>query len=141
MRFMMLVKASPESEAGEMPSTELFEEMDRYNNELIKAGVLLAADGLHPSSNGFKIRFEGKKRTVIDGPFTEAKELLAGYWIIQVKSREEAIEWAKRVPFEESDLEVRQIYDVSDWPDGVLPENIAAKEQAWQDAQKPIGAN
>src|SRR5215813_10292308 len=101
MRFMMIVKASQDSEAGVMPSEEMLDTMGKYNEELMKAGVLLDASGLKPTSAGARIRYEGKKRTVIDGPFAEAKELIAGYWIIQVKSREEALEWAKRVPFQE----------------------------------------
>src|SRR5580765_4785678 len=99
MRFMVVVKASAESEAGQMPSEQLLAEMGKYNEELVKAGVMLAGDGLHPSSRGARVRFEGAKRTVIDGPFAETKELVAGYWLWQVKSKEEAIEWRKRAPF------------------------------------------
>ena len=99
MRFMVIVKASKESEAGEMPTEQLLTEMGKYNEELVKAGVMLAGDGLHPSSKGARIRFEGAKRTVIDGPFTETKELVAGYWLWQCKSKEEAIQWLKRAPF------------------------------------------
>jgi hypothetical protein len=133
MRFMMLVKASKESEAGEFPPREAFEAMERYNQELIKAGVLLAGEGLHPTSKGVRIRFAGKQGqpTVIDGPFAETKELLAGFWMIQVKSREEAIEWAKRVPFEEGDeLEVRQVFDASDFPAEVFPPEAVERDQA-----------
>jgi len=115
MRFMMIVKASKESEAGIMPSEELLSAMNKYNEELMKAGVLLDGAGLQPSSKGARIKFTGAKRTVIDGPFAETKELIAGYWIIEVKSREEAIEWANRVPFPhegpESEIEIRQFYD------------------------------
>ncbi len=100
MRFMVIVKASPESEAGQMPSQELLAAMGRYNEELARAGVMLAGDGLHPSSKGARVRFEGTKRTVIDGPFAETKELVAGYWIWQCKSMDEAIEWLKRAPFD-----------------------------------------
>src|SRR5205823_7760093 len=100
MRFMMIVKANKDSEAGKMPSEELLSAMGKYNEELMKAGVLLDLAGLQPSSKGARVKFSGGKRTVIDGPFTEAKELIGGYWVIQVKSREEAIEWAKRVPFD-----------------------------------------
>src|SRR5438105_9912520 len=100
MRFMMIVKANKDSEAGKMPSEELLSAMGKYNEELLKAGVLLELSGLQPSSKGARVRFSGGKRTVIDGPFTEAKELIAGFWLIQVKSKEEAIEWAKRVPCE-----------------------------------------
>src|ERR671916_985201 len=112
MRFMVLVPGSPESEAGEMPSTELLEAMTKYNEELVKAGVMLAGDGLHPSSKGARVRFDGGQRTVIDGPFAETKELIAGFWIIQVKSKEEAIEWMKRCPNPgrgESEIEIRQV--------------------------------
>src|ERR1700732_668341 len=116
MRFMMIVKANKESEAGIMPSEELLSAMGKYNEELMKAGVLLDLSGLQPSSKGARIKFSGGKRTVIDGPFTETKELIAGYWIIQVKSREEAMEWARRAPFGpdvqpgESEIEIRQAF-------------------------------
>jgi hypothetical protein len=118
MRFMMLMMASPESESGAMPDAEILTAMGKYNDELIKAGVLLAGEGLHPSSKGARIKFAKGKRTVIDGPFTEAKELIAGYWMLQVKSREEAIEWAKRVPFGdgEGEIQLRQVFDESDFP-------------------------
>jgi hypothetical protein len=119
MRFMMIVKANKESEAGVMPSTEILIEMNRYNEELIKAGVMLAGEGLHPSSKGARVRFSGDKRTVIDGPFSETKELIAGYWIIQVRSKEEAIEWARRIPHppgsEDSEIELRQVFDTADF--------------------------
>ena len=119
MRFMMLIKANKESEAGVMPSTELFVEMGKYNEELVKAGVLLAADGLQASSKGARVRFSGDKRTVVDGPFSETKELIAGFWMIQVKSKEEAIEWARRIPqpagSEDSEIEVRQVFDAADF--------------------------
>jgi hypothetical protein len=119
MRFMMLVKANKDSEAGVMPSTELIVEMGKYNEELVKAGVLLAADGLQASSKGARVRISGDKRTVIDGPFTETKELIAGFWMIQVKSKEEAIEWARRVPnpagSEDSEIEIRQVFDSADF--------------------------
>src|SRR6266487_920279 len=99
MRFMVVVKANKDSEAGVVPSKELLTEMSKFNQELVKAGVMLAGDGLHPSSKGARVKFDGAKRTVIDGPFTEAKELVAGFWLWQVKSKEEAIEWLKRAPF------------------------------------------
>ena len=121
MRFMMLVKASDESEAGQLPSAALTEAMGKYNNDLVKAGVLLAADGLHPSSRGARVRFTSGGHTVTDGPFTETKELVAGYWIIDVKSRDEAIEWAKRIPFEEGDeVELRQVFEACDDPEELL---------------------
>jgi hypothetical protein len=120
MRFMMIVKANEDSEAGTMPGEELLAAMGKYNEELMKAGVLLELGGLQPSSRGARIRFSGGKRSVIDGPFTETKELIAGYWIIQVKSREEAMEWAKRVPpphgeGKEGEIEVRQFFDLDDF--------------------------
>jgi hypothetical protein len=120
MRFMMIVKASKDSEAGKMPSEELLSAMGKYNEELMKAGVLVDLSGLQPSSKGARIRFSGAKRTVIDGPFAETKELIAGYWIINVKSREEAIEWAKRVPNpqgegRESEIELRQFFEMEDF--------------------------
>jgi hypothetical protein len=123
MRFMVLVPGSPESEAGEMPSTELIEEMTKYNEELAKAGVMLAGDGLHPTAKGARIRFEGDRRTVIDGPFTEAKEIVAGYWIWECASREEAIEWLKRAPFDGgTEIELRQIFDEEDFAEQLTPE-------------------
>jgi len=112
MRFMVLVPAGPESEAGEMPSTEQLEAMTKFNEELAKAGVMLAGEGLHPSSKGARVRFEGTKRTVIDGPFTEAKELVGGYWIWDCASREEALEWLKRAPFDAGTvIELRQVFE------------------------------
>jgi hypothetical protein len=119
MRFMILVKANEDSEAGVMPSEELLTEMGRYNEELVKAGVLLAGEGLHPSSRGTRVRFSGSERTVIDGPFSETKELLAGFWLIQVKSKEEAIEWVKRIPNPmpgtETEVEIRQVFEAEDF--------------------------
>jgi len=125
MRFMVLVKANADSEAGVMPSEELLAEMGKYNEELVKAGVMLAGEGLHPSSKGARVRFSGKKRTVIDGPFAETKELIAGFWLIQVKSMDEAIEWVKRVPnpFEgESEIEIRQVFEADDFGAEYTPE-------------------
>jgi hypothetical protein len=119
MRFMVLVKASKESEAGVMPSEQQLAGMAKYNEELVKAGVMLAGDGLHPTSKGARVRFQGSKRTVIDGPFPETKELLAGYWIWQVKSKEEALEWLKKAPFEDGDeIELRQIFELEDFAPG-----------------------
>jgi hypothetical protein len=120
MRFMVIVKASKDSEAGVMPSEELLSAMGKYNEELMKAGVLLDAAGLQASSKGARVRFSGGKRTVIDGPFTETKELIAGYWVIQVKSREEAIEWAKRAPAphgpnQDTEIELRQFFEMEDF--------------------------
>ena len=117
MRFMILVKASKESESGVLPTEGELDEMGKFNEAMVKAGVLLAADGLHASSKGVRVLYAGSKRTVVDGPFAEAKELVAGYWVIQVKSKEEALEWAKRVPFREGEVEVRQVFELSDFPD------------------------
>jgi hypothetical protein len=128
MRFMMLVKATPESEAGVLPGPEILAAMGKYNDELIKAGVMLAGDGLQSSSKGARVTFSGDKRTVTDGPFTEAKELIAGYWLIQVKSKEEAVEWASRVPFEDGEIEIRQVFEASDFPS--LPPDAAERERA-----------
>jgi hypothetical protein len=125
MRFMVIIKATPETEANAMPSTELLEEMTKFNEELVKAGVMLAGEGLHPSSRGARVKFSGTQRTVIDGPFAEAKELVAGYWIWQVKSKEEAIEWAKRIPNptgEESEVELRQVFEAEDFGAEFTPE-------------------
>jgi hypothetical protein len=121
MRFMVMVKASKDTEAGVMPSEDLLAAMGKYNEELVKAGVLLAGEGLQPSSKGARVKFSGDKRTVIDGPFTEAKELIAGFWLIQVKSLDEAIEWVKRVPNptgEESEIEIRQVFELEDFGSG-----------------------
>jgi hypothetical protein len=125
MRCMVIVKANKESEAGVMPKQKLLEEMGKFNEELVKAGVLLAGDGLQPSSKGKRIRFSGSKRTVIDGPFAETKELVAGYWLWQVRSMEEAVEWVKRCPNPhegESEIEIRQIFEIEDFGSELTPE-------------------
>jgi hypothetical protein len=123
MRFMLIVKANPDSEAGVMPSEAELTEMGKYNEELVKAGVLLAGEGLHPSSKGARVRFDDGKRAVIDGPFGETKELVAGFWLIQVKSLEEAIEWVKRVPFAKGEeIEIRQVFEADDFGDALTPE-------------------
>ena len=130
MRFMVLVPGSVESEAGVMPSTAELEEMTRYNEELVKAGVMLAGEGLHPTSKGAKVRFEGGERTVIDGPFTEAKEIVAGYWVWECASREEAIEWLKRAPFDGgTEIELRQIFESDDFGEELTPELREAEER------------
>jgi hypothetical protein len=132
MRVMVLVKATKESEAGEMPSETLLSEMMRYNEQLVKAGIMLAGEGLHPSSKGARVRFSGTNRTVIDGPFTETKELVAGYWVWQVKSVQEAIEWVKRCPnpmLSESEIEIRPIFEASDFGEALTPELRAKEEQ------------
>jgi len=127
MRFMVLVKATKQSEAGEMPSEKLLADMGKFNEEMVKAGVMLAGEGLQPSSKGARIRFEANKRTVIDGPFAETKELIAGFWIIQVKSKQEAIEWMKRCPcpfpdMEASEIEIRQVFEAADFGAEFTPE-------------------
>ena len=131
MRFMMLVKASKDSEAGVLPSKELLSAIGQFNEEMAKAGVLLAAEGLQASSKGARVSFSGQKRLVTDGPFAETKELLSGFWLIQVKSKDEAIEWVKRVPFADSEVvEVRQVFEASDFPPEIFPPEDAAREQA-----------
>jgi hypothetical protein len=120
---MVIVKADKDSEAGVMPSKELLTEMGKYNEELVKAGVMLAGEGLHPSSKGARVKFSGEKRTVIDGPFAETKELVAGFWMWQVKSKEEAIEWLKRAPFDgDTEIEIRQVFEAEDFGDEFTPE-------------------
>jgi hypothetical protein len=123
MRFMVLVKASKESEAGQMPDKDILTKMGAFNEELVKAGVMLAGEGLQPSSKGVRVRFDGKKRTVIDGPFAETKELVAGYWLWQCRSREEAIEWLKRAPFDGgTEVELRQVFEAADFGAEFTPE-------------------
>jgi len=133
MRFMILVKADKNSEAGVLPDEKLLAEMGTYNEELAKAGVLLAGEGLHPSSKGARVRFSGAKRTVIDGPFPETKELIAGFWLWQVKSKEEAIEWVKRCPNPfpgtESEIEIRQVFEAEDFGPALTPELREAEER------------
>jgi hypothetical protein len=130
MRFMAIVKASKESEAGVMPKTEELAEMGKFNEELVKAGILLAAEGLLASSKGARVTFSGKKRTVVDGPFAETKELVAGFWILQVRSKDEAVEWIKRAPFHgEAVVEIRQISEAEDFGDAFTPE-LRQKEAA-----------
>jgi len=125
MRVMVMVKATHESEAGEMPREEMLAEMGNFNEELVKAGIMLAGDGLHPSSKGHRVRFSGKERTVVDGPFAETKELVAGFWMWEVKSMDEALEWVKRCPNPmegESEIEVRQVFEIDDFGDEATPE-------------------
>ena len=133
MRFMIMVKATKESEAGVMPDEQLLAEMGKYNEELAKAGILLAGEGLQPSSKGARVRFSGDTRAVIDGPFAETKELVAGFWIIQVRSKEEAIEWVKRVPNPfpgtESEIEIRQVFEAEDFGAEFTPELRAQEER------------
>lgn len=122
MKVMVFIKANAESEAGAMPSTEILAEMGAYNEALVKAGVLLAGEGLHPSSKGLRVYFSGKERNVVDGPFTETKELVAGFWMWQVKSMEEAIEWIKRSPFQDGQVEVRPVFEADDFGEALTPE-------------------
>ena len=123
MRFMVMVKANKDSEAGVMPTQQMLTEMGNYNEELVKAGVMLAGEGLHPSSKGARVRFSGKQRTVIDGPFSETKELVAGFWLWQVRSREEALEWLKRAPFKDgAEVELRQVFEAEDFGAEFTPE-------------------
>ena len=132
MRVMVIVKASPESEAGQLPSTELLEAMGKFNEELAKAGIMLAGEGLHPSSNGARVRFKGSERSVVDGPFAETKELIAGFWLWQCKSKEEAIEWVKRCPNptgQESEIEIRQVFEAEDFGSNLTPEQREQEER------------
>jgi hypothetical protein len=133
MRFMILMKASADTEAGVLPSTEMLTEMGKFNEELVNAGVLLAGEGLHPSSKGARVVLSGDRRTVVDGPFAETKELLAGFWLIDVKSKDEAIEWVKRVPSlpdgGESVIEIRQVFEAADFGDALTPELAEAEAE------------
>jgi hypothetical protein len=129
---MVMVKATKDSEAGVMPDTKLLEDMGKFNEELVKAGIMLAGEGLHPSSKGVRVRFDGDKRTVIDGPFAETKELVAGFWLWQVKSKEEAIEWVKRCPNPhpgQSEIEIRQVFELADFGPALTPELREAEER------------
>ena len=128
MRFMILVKANQDTEAGILPNEKEFAEMGKFNEELVKAGVMLAGEGLHASSKGARIKFDGSKRTVIDGPFAETKELIAGFWLWQVKSKEEAVEWLKRAPFKEGEVELRPVFEADDFGDELTPELRANAE-------------
>ena len=140
MRFMILVKATKDSEAGVLPDEKLLTEMGKYNEELVKAGIMLAGEGLQPSSKGARVRFSGKTRTVIDGPFAETKELIAGYWLWQVTSKEEAIEWVKRCPNPfpdtESDIEIRQVFEAEDFGEEFTPELREQEERVRAQAEQ-----
>jgi hypothetical protein len=129
MRFMILVKATKDSEAGVLPDERMLAEMGKFNEELAKAGAMLAGEGLQPSSKGARIRYAGTKRTVIDGPFTETKELVAGFWLIQAKSKDEAIAWLKRAPFQEGEVEIRQVFEADDFGPALTPELRAQEER------------
>jgi len=138
MRVLVLVKANEDSEAGVLPSAELLGAMGKFNEELVKAGVMLAGEGIHPSSKGKRVRFAGGKKTVIDGPFSETKELIAGFWMWQVKSIEEAVEWLKRAPFEETEVEIRPVFEAEDFGDlqQEVPEVFEAERKFREDAAK-----
>src|SRR5688500_7649036 len=136
MRFMVLVKADKNSEAGVMPDTKLLTAMGKFNEDLVKAGVMLAGEGLQPSSKGARVKFSGGKKTVIDGPFAEAKELVAGFWLWQVKSKAEAIEWLKRAPFEETEVEIRQIFETEDFGANLTPELRAQEDRVRAETEK-----
>ena len=133
MRVMVIVKANKESEAGRLPSKQELTDMDKFNDELIKAGVMLAGEGLRSSAKGARVRFAAGKKTVTDGPFAETKELVAGFWLWQVKSMDEAIEWLKRAPFQDTEVEIRQLAEATDFGENFAPE-LVAKEQAWRAA-------
>jgi hypothetical protein len=143
MRFMVIVKATPSSEAGRMPSERLLAEMGAYNEELNKAGILLAGEGLHPSAKGARVRFSGQARTVVDGPFAETKELIAGFWLWQLKSLEEAIEWVKRCPNphdEPSEIEIRQVFEAEDFGEALTPELRAQEERQRAEVERRAGS-
>jgi hypothetical protein len=129
MRFMILVKADKSSEAGVLPSAKMLTEMGKFNEELVKAGVMLAGEGLQASSKGARVRFSGSKRTVTDGPFAETKELVAGFWLWQVRSKDEAIEWLKRAPFEDAEVEIRQVFEADDFGTALTPEAREREER------------
>jgi hypothetical protein len=142
MRFMIIVKATKDSEAGIMPSTELLAAMGAYNEELVKAGIMLDGDGLHPSSKGFRVQFDGDKRSVVDGPFAETKELIAGFWIWQCKSEEEAIEWVKRCPnpmMGPSEIEIRRFFEAEDFGEAFTPELQEQEQRIRAEAAKKSG--
>jgi len=137
MRVMVIVKASQASEAGELPSTEMLAAMGKFNEELVKAGIMLAGEGLHDSSKGKRIRFNGDKRTVIDGPFAETKELIAGFWLWQVRSMDEAVEWLKRAPFEDGDeVEIRRVFEAEDFGENLTPELREQERRVGEQAKR-----
>lgn len=140
MRFMVIVKASKDSEAGVLPSPKLLTEMGKYNEELAKAGVMLAGEGLQASSKGARVRFSGLARTVINGPFDLSKDLIAGFWIFQVKSKEEAIEWAKRIPFTEGEIEIRQVFEAEDFGPSLTPEVKEQEERVRTSLPKAVNS-
>ncbi|MCZ8257140.1 MAG: YciI family protein [Bacteroidia bacterium] len=143
MKFMVLIKADKHSEAGEMPSEQLLADMGKFNESLVKAGVMLAGEGLHPSAKGARVRFSGNRRTVIDGPFPETKDLVAGFWMLQVSSKEEAIEWVKRCPLppeSDAEIEIRQVFSAEDFGAEFTPELREAEERLRQQVEAQTGA-
>jgi hypothetical protein len=139
MRVMVLVKASRESEAGRMPSEKLLAEMGKFNEELVKAGVMQAGEGLHPTSKGKRVRFAGRQTSVVDGPFSETKELIAGFWLWQVKSMDDAVAWLKRAPFEDTEVEIRPIFEADDFGAEYTPELRAQEERLREQIEKQTG--
>ena len=135
MRFMMIVKANEDSERGKLPTEQELREMGEYNEKLVKAGVMLAGEGLQASSKGARVRFKGGKPVVVDGPFAETKELIAGFWMIEVASRDEAIEWARRVPFVDGEIELRQVFEAEDFGEALTPELREQEKRVWEQAQ------
>ena len=129
MRVMVMIKATKESESGVLPDEKMLKEMGAYNEALVKAGIMLDGEGLKPSSAGARVKFQGTKRTVFDGPFSETKELIAGFWLIQVKSKEEAVEWVKRIPFREGEVEIRQVFESEDFGPALTPELREAEDR------------
>ena len=138
MRVMVIVKGNADSEAGKLPDQKILEDMGNFNEQLVKAGVMLAGEGLHPTSKAKRIRFSGSKRTVIDGPFTESKELIAGFWLWQVKSMDEAVEWLKRSPFQEGDVDIRPLFETADFGDNMTPEMREQEERLRREAGKNL---
>lgn len=141
MRFMVIVKANKDSEAGVPPNVKFVTEMEKYNDALAQAGILLAAEGLHPSSNGVRVRFAGTHRAVVDGPFTETKELIAGFWLWQAKSRQEAIEWLKRAPFDQTEVEVRELFEAEDSPCAQVRAHGAQEESAREGVRDAVNSS
>jgi hypothetical protein len=140
MRFMVIVKADKDTEKGVMPSEKLLAEMGEYNEKLVKAGIMLAGEGLHPSSKGKRIRFDGDQRVVIDGPFAETKELVAGFWLLQAKSMEEVVEWIKRAPFDKgAEVEIRQVFEADDFGEAFTPELRAQEDRLRAEIEKQTG--
>jgi hypothetical protein len=140
MRFMVIVKANEDSEAGVMPSEAQLAEMGRYNEELVKAGIMLAGEGLHPSSRGARVRFDGASRTVVDGPFAEAKELIAGFWLLQTESLEECVEWIKKAPFDGgAEVEIRQVFEAEDFGEEYTPELRAQEDRMREEIERQHG--